>query len=141
MTTTEPLLFYPLKPGIKIHNDWYDGTIPVNIQVGENCVIDSSFCFKHFFSTLPTGLHIGNNVTLWRTSLAAEENGFIEIGDYCYITNISIVCAQRITIGARVFIAGGVTIADSDFHPINAAARLADTIALSLIGDRNTRLK
>ena len=36
-------------------------------------------------------------------------------------------------------ISGGVTIADSDFHPIAPAARLADTIALSPVGNRQHR--
>jgi acetyltransferase-like isoleucine patch superfamily enzyme len=136
--SAEPL-FHPLKPGIHIPGDWFKGSIPVNIRVGENCVINSSYCFKHYFSALPTGLCLGSNVTLWQTSLACEENGCIEIGDYCYITNASIVCAQKISIRSRVFIAGGVTIADSDFHPVGAAARVADTIALSPIGDRRLR--
>ena len=34
---------------------------------------------------------------------------------------------------------GGVTIVDSDFHPLDAAARLADTVALSPRGDRTRR--
>jgi acetyltransferase-like isoleucine patch superfamily enzyme len=36
-------------------------------------------------------------------------------------------------------IAGGVTVADSDFHPVKPAARLADTIALSPVGNRSRR--
>jgi acetyltransferase-like isoleucine patch superfamily enzyme len=36
-------------------------------------------------------------------------------------------------------IAGGVTVADSDFHPLTPAARLADTIALSPVGNRKRR--
>ncbi|MBK5269380.1 MAG: acyltransferase [Bacteroidia bacterium] len=138
MTTQERLL-YPILPGEKIPGDWYPGAVPLNIKVGENTVADSSFCFKHYYSGLPTGLKIGNNVTLWRTSLAAEENAFIEIGDYCYISNASLVCSERISIGNYVFIAGGVTIADSDFHPITPASRLADTIALSPLGNRKNR--
>ncbi len=126
-------------PGQKIPGDWYNGTIPLNIETGENTVIDSSFCFKHFFSTLRVGLSVGNNVTLWRPALSTEENGLIEIGDDCYITNASLVCSEKISIGNRVFIAGGVTIADSDFHPLNPAARLADTIALSPVGNAQHR--
>jgi len=137
--TTEKNKFHLLLPGITIPGDWFNGRIPTNIEVGNNTVADSSYCFKNYFSTLPSGLRIGNNVTLWRTSLAAEENGFIEIGDYCYIGNASLVCSQRISIGNYVFIAGGVTIADSDFHPIAPAARLADTIALSPLGNRRKR--
>jgi len=131
--------FHLLRPGEKLDGDWFDGRIPVNIQVGENTVLDSSFCFKNYYSGLSVGLKTGCHVTFWRTSIAAEENAMIEIGDYCYIANASLVCSQRITIGNYVFIAGGVTIADSDFHPIGPAERLADSIALSPLGNRKNR--
>lgn len=129
-------IFHPLAPGGEIPGDWYPGTVPDNIEVGANTVVESSFSFKHFFSRAPRGLRVGSNVTFWRTSLAAEENGVIEIGDDCYLANASLVCSERITIGSRVMIAGGVTIADADFHPLTPAARLADTIALSPRGNR-----
>jgi acetyltransferase-like isoleucine patch superfamily enzyme len=82
---------------------------------------------------------IGNHVTLWRTALSTEENGLIEIGDHSFLTNASLVCSEKIAIGERVFIAGGVTITDSDFHPLDPALRLADTIALSPIGNSKNR--
>ena len=135
----ETLQVYPVEPGIKIPGDWFNGKIPLNIEVGSDTVTDSSFNFKHFFSKIPVGLKIGNNVTLWRTSIATEINGLIEIGEYCYITNASIIASEKITIGSRVFIAGGVTIVDSDFHPVEPAARLADIIALSPVGDQKNR--
>ena len=141
MLTTEQKeqKLHPIIAGEKVPDDWYPGTIPINIKVGENSVIDSSFCFKHFFSTLPVGLQVGDNVTLWRTALSTEENGMISIGNYSYITNASLVSSEKIWIGKRVFMAGGVTIADSDFHPLNPAARLQDTIALSTIGNNKRR--
>jgi acetyltransferase-like isoleucine patch superfamily enzyme len=132
-------LFYPLQAGVSFAGDWYNGKIPENIEVGENTVLDSSFCFKHYFSSLPIGLRVGKNVTFWRTSLAAEEKALIEIGDNCYLANASLVCSERISIGSNVLIAGGVTIADSDFHPIAPASRLADTIAVSAVGNRLKR--
>lgn len=131
--------FHPLMPGAALPGDWYPGRIPENIEVGDDVVIDSSFCFKHFFARGHTGLRVGRRVTLWRTSLAADADGLIEIGDHTYIANAALVCTRRITIGRRVMIAGGVTIADSDFHPIAPALRLADTIALSPVGDRTHR--
>ncbi len=135
----QPRLFYELKPGTALPGDWFPGKIPSNIEVGENTVLDSSMCFKQYSSVLSVGFRCGSNVTFWRTSLAAGENALIEIGDYTYISNASLVCSERITIGSRVLIAGGVTIADSDFHPIAPAARLADTIALSPVGNRQRR--
>lgn len=138
MTNVDQTLF-PLIAGEKIPGDWYGGTIPENIETGAETFADSSFCFKHFFSTLPVGFKTGEHVTLWRTSISTEENGLITIGDFCYIANASLVCSEKISIGQRVFIAGGVTIADSDFHPLSPAARMADTVALSPIGNSKKR--
>jgi acetyltransferase-like isoleucine patch superfamily enzyme len=131
--------FYTLAPGARFPGDWYPGTIPENIEVGDNCVIDSSFCFKHFYARGRVGLRVGRDVTFWRTSLAVDETGMIEIGDMCFLANGLLVCSDGIRLGNRVFVAGGVTIADSDFHPLAPAARLADTIALAPTGDRRRR--
>ena len=134
-----PPRFHPLVPGGALAGDWYDGRVPENVVAGEGTVLDSSFCFKHFFSTAPVGLRVGRDVTFWRTSLAAEEGAVIEVGDGCYLANASLVCTERLTIGARCLVAGGVTICDSDFHPVAPAARLADTVAISPRGDRGHR--
>src|SRR5688572_29185432 len=110
--------FYTLEPDGNIPGDWYDSRIPKNIKVGVNTVIDSSVIFKQFFSKLPVGLIVGNNVTIIGATLATEEQGLIEIGDYSFISNASIACFSRISIGSFVFIAGGVNIVDTDFHPL-----------------------
>ncbi len=135
----KPNIFHLLEPGAKIPGDWFKFNIPENIEVGKNTMIDSSFCFMNYHSIRMPGFIAGDNVTLWRTSLATEENGCIEIGDYSYIQSALLVCADKISIGKYVMIAGGVTIADSDFHPLSPAARLADTIALSPLGNRQKR--
>src|SRR5687767_7230812 len=120
MTPAGPHLF-PVKPGEGIRGDWFAGVFPLNMDIGEGTYADSSFCFKNYRSKLPVGFRCGTNVTLWRTSIATEEAGYIEIGDNSYIANASIVAARRISIGSRVFIAGGVTVVDSDFHPLDPA--------------------
>ena len=132
-------LYHAIKPGEKIAGDWCNLSVPHNIAVGENSVIDSAVIFKQFFSKLPVGLKIGNNVTIRSANLATEENALIEIGDYTFISNASIACHHKITIGKYVCIAGGVNIVDTDFHPITPAERLADTIALSPVGIKNSR--
>lgn len=132
-------LFHSLVPGAALPGDWYPGRLPDNLVAGENSVVDSSFCFKHYFSLRSVGLRVGRDVTLWRTSVAADADAVIEIGDGTYVANASLVASGRITIGADCMIAGGVTIADSDFHPLAPAARLADTVALSPVGNRARR--
>ena len=132
-------LFQILVPGKKLENDWCDFPIPLNIKVGENTFIDSSFCFKKCFSELSVGLKIGAHVTLQSTALATEKNALIEIGDYCFIGSATIAASKQIIIGNYVYIAGGVTIVDTDFHPIDPAERLRDTIAISTVGDKTRR--
>jgi acetyltransferase-like isoleucine patch superfamily enzyme len=135
---TVPTL-HPLTPGAALPGDWFPGRVPANVVAGEGVVIDSSFCFKHYYATAPVGLRVGRRVTIWRTALSVEPGGVVEIGDDCYLANASLVCSCRITLGARVLVAGGVTIADSDFHPLTPAARVADSVALSPVGDRRHR--
>lgn len=134
--------FTVLKPGMaNWDSDWCKFPIPKNIEVGENTVLDSSACFRKYFSELPVGLKIGNHVTLQEPGLSPEKNGYIEIGDYSYISGCSIAATEKIIIGKYVYIAGGVTIVDTDFHPIDPAERLRDTVAISTIGDKAKRLK
>lgn len=132
-------MFHPLVPGARLTDDWHNGVVPANIEVGENCVIDSSYCFKQYRPRGRIGLRIGRDVTIWRAQLAVEPEALLEIGDECHLANPMLVCAERITIGDGVYLGIGVTVIDSDFHPLTPAARLADTVALSSMGDRSRR--
>jgi len=142
MNSKGKLVFSLLQPGGSIpEGDWCNFPIPLNMEVGINTMFDSSFVFRKYFSELTPGLKIGNHVTLQSAELAAGKNGYIEIGDYSYLSSAWIIAENKIIIGDYVFIAGGVTIVDSDFHPLDPAARLTDTIAISTIGDKSRRPK
>ncbi len=130
---------HPLIPGQTIPGDWFPGRVPDNIEVGPGTVIESSHSFRYYRAESACGFRTGRNVTLWRTSLAVERDGLIEIGDNCYLANASLVCVSRVTLGKRVMVAGGVTIVDSDFHPLDPAGRMRDTVELSPIGDKSKR--
>lgn len=134
-------LFRPLVPGMKIEGDWCDFPVPTNIEVGQNTVVDSSSCFKKFFSKLPVGLKLGNHVTIQSCAIAPEQNGYIEIGDFSFISSACLAATDKIIIGKYVYIAGGVTIVDTDFHPLDPALRMLDTVAISTIGDKSRRPK
>jgi acetyltransferase-like isoleucine patch superfamily enzyme len=49
------------------------------------------------------------------------------------------MCAESITIGCRCVVSYNVTIADSDFHPLEVLARRRDAIANAPEGDRSGR--
>ncbi|GEO11778.1 acyltransferase [Segetibacter aerophilus] len=136
---TNAKIFHLLVPGKKIDGDWCSFAIPANIEIGTNTVIDSSSCFKKFFSQLAVGLKVGSNVTLQSPALAPEKNGYIEIGDYSFISSATLAATSKIIIGRYCHIAGGVTIVDTDFHPLDPADRLIDTITISTVGNKSRR--
>ena len=70
---------------------------------------------------------------------ALGEKGRVQIGDYCYFTNAVLLCELEMRIGNYVVIGWNATIADTDFHPLTPAERIADAIACSPLGQGRPR--
>jgi len=118
---------------------WPDGTLPVNVRLGEGAVIHGDFCFRRFRSGQPDALVVGQGCTMDGVQFAIGESGRISIGDNCYFTNAILLCELELRIGNFVMIGWNTTIADSDFHPIAPAERLADAVACSPLGKDRQR--
>lgn len=83
-----------------------------------------------------TSIKIGNGVSInsagWanpigcgvRTYFQVFDNGKIEIGDYCGISNTAFASASGITIGEHVMLGSGCHLFDVDFHSINYDERI-----------------
>ena len=117
------------RPGL-----WVQGTIPANAVVGENVIISGDHAFKRYHSVLDRALTIGANATMDGVQFAIGAGGRIAIGEYCYFTNVVLLCELELRIGSYVVIGWNTTIADTDFHPIAPAERIADAIACSPLG-------
>jgi acetyltransferase-like isoleucine patch superfamily enzyme len=63
--------------------------------------------------------------------LALGQEAAVTIGDYCYFNSAVLLCELEIQIGSYVVLGWNVTIADSDFHPVGPAERIADAVACS----------
>ncbi|MBT3800654.1 MAG: acyltransferase [Prolixibacteraceae bacterium] len=97
-----------------IQNDWFNGTIPANVQLGQNVFIDSSFGFSVFNSKHPDAMKMGFAAASYNlTVFATSKNGQIEIGDYSIVNGCNIICSQKIHIGKYVMIAWGTVIYDN----------------------------
>jgi acetyltransferase-like isoleucine patch superfamily enzyme len=105
--------------------------LPENVRTGANTTIAGDIAFKRFRSTLTPGLVLGAECTMDGVQFAVGEQGRIEIGDYCYFTNAVLLCELSVRIGNYVVIGWNTTIADTDFHPLAPALRIADAIACS----------
>ena len=124
----------------EITGEWDYGDLPANVVVGRDCWFERKDTFGRFRSQQQPGLVLGDRVRIytWAT-FNIEPTGFVEVGDDSILVGPVFMCASRITVGKRVIISYNVTIADSDFHPIDPALRIQDAIANSPSGDRSHR--
>lgn len=124
----------------EIDGTWNYSTLPANIVVGPGCFLERKASFQRYRSTREPGLVLGARVCAYTwTEFNIEPEGRVEVGDDTVLVGAIFMCAERISIGKRVVVSYHVTIADSDFHPREAAARRADAIANAPYGDRSQR--
>ena len=118
---------------------WDYARLPPNVRLGADCFLERADAFGRFRSLRDPGLILGNRVRIltW-TTFNVEPTGFITVGDDTVLVGAVFMCAESIAIGCRCVVSYNVTIADSDFHPIDVADRRHDAIA-SALRDCSTR--
>ena len=118
---------------------WTCGPLPPNARVGANTLVTGDLAFKRFHATQPDALTIGRNCTMDGVHFDLGPEGRVHIGDYCYFTNLVLLCELEVVVGNYVLIGWNTTITDTDFHPIAPAERIADAIACSPLGKGRPR--
>ena len=107
--------------------------LPPNACIGPKTSVVGDNAFKRFHSSLDPALTIGSNCTMDGVHFALGHQARVTIGDWCYFTNAILLCEEELQIGNYVVIGWNATIADTDFHPIAPAERIADAIACSAL--------
>lgn len=118
---------------------WADGALPQNVRVGTNSLITGNLAFKRFHATDLEALLIGKQCTMDGVHFDLGAGGRVRVGDYCYFTNVVLLCELEISVGNYVLIGWNTTITDTDFHPLAPAERIADAIACSPLGKGRPR--
>lgn len=118
---------------------WDGGPLPPSVRVGANTRINGQHAFRRISASTSDALVIGSNTTLDGVQFSIGLNARITIGNYCCFTAAVIMSEHSITIGHYVLIGFNVVIADSDFHPMDPAARIADAMACSPAGGQRVR--
>ena len=118
---------------------WTHGTLPPNVRIGGHTLITGDLAFKRFHSREPDALVLGANCTMDGVHFDLGKKGRMTIGDFCYFTNAVLLCELEVRIGHYVVIGWNATIADTDFHPLAPAERIADAIACSPLGQGRPR--
>ena len=118
---------------------WTDGPLPANARVGAGTVITGGHAFGRFLGTRDDALVIAEHCTMDGCHFAVGPDARVRIGRHCYFTNAVLLCEAELRFGDYVVIGWNATIADSDFHPIAPAERVADAVACSPLGKGRAR--
>jgi acetyltransferase-like isoleucine patch superfamily enzyme len=118
---------------------WTDGELPDNVCLGVGTRLMGDYAFKRFHSRRNEALVIGRGCTMDGVHFAIGEEARVRIGAYCYFTNAVLLCELELQIGDYVVIGWNASIADTDFHPIAPAERIADAVACSPLGAGRSR--
>lgn len=124
----------------EIDGTWDYGSLPGNVVLGVDCFLERKASFLRYRSERPVGLKLGDRVVAYTwAEFNVEPTGTLRIGDDCVLVGPVFMCAEQILIGDRVVLSYHVTIADSDFHPVDPAQRRKDAIANAPGGNRAER--
>lgn len=116
----------------RVEQDWWPHPIPPNVTWGEGFYLETAQSFRHFRAKQADALRIGNHVSCYAgCSFALGASGTCTIGDFTLVNGALLMVEERIEIGSYCLISWNVGIADSDFHPIDAAQRRQDSLALA----------
>lgn len=127
------------QPVNSVAEGWTHGPVPPNVQLGPGTLVTAEYAFKRFLSKRPGALAIGKGCTMDGVHFAIGRDGSVSIGDACYFTNAVLLCELELRIGNYVVIGWNTTIADTDFHPVSPAERIADAVACSPLGEGRSR--
>lgn len=123
-----------------IEYDWFPGSIPPNVVLGNDVYIDSSYGFAAFHSKLETGFELGNACGIYdRASFIVGPEGSISVGDFTILNGTSIICNEKVTIGRHCMLAWGSVITDS-WEGVASSSILERREALRALASDQNRL-
>lgn len=125
----------------RVQGDWWPHAIPENVHFGTGFYCESAQIFRQFRSVQARAVMLGDHVSCYSgCSFALGPEGTCTVGDFTLLNGALIMAQERITIGSYCLISWNVGIADSDFHPLDPAARRIDAQALApYLPDRPVR--
>ena len=127
----------------RVENDWWDKPIPPNIIWKDGFYCESAQVFRFMKSKREDAMVLGEHVSIYAgCSISIGVNGRCTVGDFTMLNGALLMAEELIEIGSHCMFSWCVSIADSDFHPIDPVQRRIDALALApFFKDRPPRPK
>jgi acetyltransferase-like isoleucine patch superfamily enzyme len=112
--------------GLRLPWDWYDGSLPGNVALGEAAFVETSYSFHACRSRRDPAVRLGRAAQVYLAVMFdIGAAGQVVLGDFSSITGGCFVCDAQITLGAHCLISWNVVIMDSYRLPLEPRARQA----------------
>ena len=116
----------------RVAEDWWTKPIPDNVVWGEGVYLETAQIFRFMRSKQIRAVELGRHVSCYAgVSFALGEKGTCKSAIFTLLNGALLMADERIEIGSHCLVSWNVGIADSDFHPLEAAQRRIDTMALA----------
>jgi acetyltransferase-like isoleucine patch superfamily enzyme len=107
--------------------DWYPGSIPDNVILGDDAYVETSFSFHLYRSEAEVGVRIGRGASTYLgTMFDVGPRGRVSLGDFALVHGARIICDQEIEIGDYALVSWNVVLMDSYRVPIDPTERRSE---------------
>lgn len=118
--------------GRRLEWDWYPGTVPANVELGEHAYIETSYSFLLFRSRQPGAVTYGRAAaTYLGTMFDLGPDALVRFGDYTLVHGAWIIADQEVRLGSHCMVSWNVVIMDTYRVPADAESRRAELVALA----------
>lgn len=112
------------QPGIRLPSDWYDGTLPTNVEIDATAYIESAYSFVKYRSEQRPGVKLESGSSIYQSTMFdVGPKGQVTVGSHALVNGARIICDQAITIGDYALISWNVVIMDTYRLPFNSVER------------------
>lgn len=108
----------------KVPDDWFPGTIPDNVHLGDSAYIQTSYSFQLFRSRHPQAIELGKAASIYLGVMfdlgpAAQ----VKIGAFSLLNGARIIVDRQIVIGDHCLISWNVVLMDTYRYSFEIATR------------------
>ena len=94
--------------------DWYEGTIPDNVEVDDEAYLETSFSFHLYRSEADVGVRYARGAhTYLGTMFDVGPAGRVTLGEHALVHGVRIVCDDRVEIGDHAMLSWNVVLMDT----------------------------